>query len=112
MTRTTLILMTALAAITLLFGPARRSAPREAMVERAGSFELNMSSPLLPAARDTAKKSLAAQVTIRRDTYGVPHILAKTEEAAAFGFGYAQADDCAAADCGARRIGKVFRAGR
>lgn len=93
MTRTTLILMTALAAITLLFGPARRSAPREAMVERAGSFELNMSSPLLPAARDTAKKSLAAQVTIRRDTYGVPHILAKTEEAAAFGFGYAQAED-------------------
>ncbi len=37
--------------------------------------------------------SLASQVTIRRDTYGVPHILAETEEAASFGLGYAQAED-------------------
>jgi acyl-homoserine-lactone acylase len=37
--------------------------------------------------------ALAEQVTIRRDTYGVPHILAKTEEAAAFAMGYAQAED-------------------
>ena len=37
--------------------------------------------------------SLASQVTIRRDTYGVPHILAQTEEAASFGMGYAQAED-------------------
>ncbi len=36
---------------------------------------------------------LASQVSIRRDTYGVPHILAETEEAAAFGMGYAQAED-------------------
>ena len=36
---------------------------------------------------------LSQQVTIRRDTYGIPHILADTEEAAAFGFGYAQAED-------------------
>ena len=36
---------------------------------------------------------LASQVSIRRDTYGIPHILAKAEEAAAFGFGYAQAED-------------------
>lgn len=36
---------------------------------------------------------LAQQVTIRRDTFGIPHILAQTEEAAAFGFGYAQAED-------------------
>jgi acyl-homoserine-lactone acylase len=43
----------------------------------------------------TAKplSNLAEQVTIRRDTFGIPHILAKTEEAAAFGFGYAQAED-------------------
>jgi acyl-homoserine-lactone acylase len=34
--------------------------------------------------------------TIRRDTYGVPHILAGSEEAAAFAFGYAQAEDHAA----------------
>ncbi len=36
---------------------------------------------------------LASQVTIRRDTYGVPHILAPTEEAAAFGNGYVVAED-------------------
>jgi len=36
---------------------------------------------------------LARQATIRRDTYGVPHILAETEEAAAFALGYAQAED-------------------
>ncbi len=40
-----------------------------------------------------AKKPLAEQVVIRRDTYGVPHILAETEEAAAFAMGYAQAED-------------------
>lgn len=39
------------------------------------------------------KRSLAEQVTIRRDTFGVPHILAETEEAASFGMGYAQAED-------------------
>jgi acyl-homoserine-lactone acylase len=36
---------------------------------------------------------LASKVTIRRDTFGVPHILATTEEAAAFGQGYASAED-------------------
>lgn len=40
-----------------------------------------------------ARRSLAEQVTIRRDNYGVPHILGETEEAAAFGMGYAQAED-------------------
>ena len=39
---------------------------------------------------------LSQHVTIRRDTYGIPHILADSEEAAAFGFGYAQAEDHAA----------------
>jgi len=42
---------------------------------------------------ETLTTRLATQVVIRRDTYGVPHILAKTEEGAAFGFGYAQAED-------------------
>jgi acyl-homoserine-lactone acylase len=37
--------------------------------------------------------SLAGKVTIRRDTFGIPQILAETEDAAAFGFGYAQAED-------------------
>jgi hypothetical protein len=43
-----------------------------------------------------APETLAGQATIRRDTFGVPHILADTEEAAAFAFGYAQAEDHAA----------------
>jgi acyl-homoserine-lactone acylase len=38
-------------------------------------------------------KSLASRVQIRRTQYGVPHILADTLEAAAFGFGYCQAED-------------------
>jgi acyl-homoserine-lactone acylase len=45
---------------------------------------------LVPVA---AKRALADQVKIRRDTYGVPHILAETEEAAAYAMGYAQAED-------------------
>ncbi len=51
---------------------------------------------LLPTpieAGDQNEKELAAQVTIRRDTFGVPHILAQTEEAAAYGQGYAAAED-------------------
>src|SRR5215470_16989905 len=36
---------------------------------------------------------LSSLVTIRRDKYGVPHILGQTEEAAAFGQGYATAED-------------------
>lgn len=38
-------------------------------------------------------KELSEQVTIRRDTFGVSHILASTEEAASFGQGYATAED-------------------
>jgi acyl-homoserine-lactone acylase len=45
------------------------------------------------AAGGDADDALASQVTIRRDRFGVPHILAKTEEAAAFGQGYAVAED-------------------
>src|SRR5262249_32409809 len=45
------------------------------------------------AAQDAAAKELAEKVTIRRDHYGVPHILADTEEAAAFGHGYSTAED-------------------
>ncbi len=44
-----------------------------------------------PAQADAA--NLARQVTIRRDTYGIPHILARSEEAAAFALGYAQMED-------------------
>ena len=47
--------------------------------------------PELPVA-----DQLSADATIRRDSYGVPHILAESEEAAAFAFGFAQAEDHAA----------------
>jgi acyl-homoserine-lactone acylase len=46
---------------------------------------------------------LATHAVIRRDTFGIPHILADTEEAAAFAFGYAQAEDHAA-DIGRRYL--------
>ncbi len=41
----------------------------------------------------TPQDPLAAQVTIYRDSYGVPHIVGETEEATFFGYGYAQAED-------------------
>ena len=37
--------------------------------------------------------ALRAQVTIYRDTYGVPHIVGETQEATFFGYGYAQAEE-------------------
>src|SRR5512147_2287897 len=40
-----------------------------------------------------AKDALAGLVTIYRDDYGVPHIVGESEEAAFFGYGYAQAED-------------------
>lgn len=36
---------------------------------------------------------LANQVTIYRDTYGVPHVFGRTDAATVFGFAYAQAED-------------------
>src|SRR3954466_13686807 len=36
---------------------------------------------------------LGKDVAIYRDAYGVPHIVGETEEAAFFGYGYAQAED-------------------
>jgi penicillin amidase len=40
-----------------------------------------------------ANDSLARQVTIYRDTFGVPHITGPTDAACVFGFAYAQAED-------------------
>ncbi|HKA20697.1 MAG TPA: penicillin acylase family protein [Blastocatellia bacterium] len=60
------------------------------------SFAISLSFGIIRAiAKDskTDSERLAEQVTIRRDTYGIPHILAKTEESAAFALGYAQAED-------------------
>ena len=47
----------------------------------------------ISVSQSKTQPSYADQVTIRRDTYGVPHILGRNEEAAAFGLGYAQAED-------------------
>jgi acyl-homoserine-lactone acylase len=47
---------------------------------------------LLPAELDAAER-LAAEVTIYRDPYGVPHIDGASDAAAVFGFAYAQAED-------------------
>src|ERR1044072_1076522 len=44
-------------------------------------------------AASEASDDLAAKVTIRRDNFGVPHILGETEAAAAFAQGYVTAED-------------------
>src|SRR3954451_4813712 len=41
----------------------------------------------------SSQDSLAAHVTIYRDTYGIPHVFGETDAATAFGFAYAQAED-------------------
>ena len=46
-----------------------------------------------PAVVATDPRAFSQLATIRRDTFGVPHILADSEEAAAFALGYAQAED-------------------
>ena len=46
----------------------------------------------------------ADQVTIYRDSWGVPHVFGETEEAAAYGHGYAQAEDRLEDLLGAYRI--------
>ena len=49
--------------------------------------------PVTAALLASAAPSTAAQVTIHRDPWGVPHIIADTEEAGFYGLGYAQAED-------------------
>jgi acyl-homoserine-lactone acylase len=48
---------------------------------------------LTVAACAAPRPPLADQVTIYRDTYGVPHVVGETDAAAVFGFAYAQAED-------------------
>ncbi|HET6671537.1 MAG TPA: penicillin acylase family protein, partial [Pyrinomonadaceae bacterium] len=45
-----------------------------------------------PATKETAAQ-LASEVTIYRDTYGVPHVFGRTDLSTMFGFAYAQAED-------------------
>src|SRR5689334_16868095 len=44
-------------------------------------------------AKTSRAANLAATVTIYRDTYGVPHIYAKTDAGCVFGYFYAQCED-------------------
>lgn len=49
--------------------------------------------PVGPRLAATEGDRLLSQVTIYRDTYGIPHVLGETEEAAFFGNGYAQGQE-------------------
>jgi acyl-homoserine lactone acylase PvdQ len=49
--------------------------------------------PLLPNTPAAALQGSTEEITIYRDDFGVPHIFAKTEEGAAYGMGFAQAED-------------------
>lgn len=51
--------------------------------------------PVTPPSEEPQQETAAAgrQVTIYRDKWGVPHIYADTDAAAAYGLGYAQAED-------------------
>jgi penicillin amidase len=46
-----------------------------------------------PSAGEVLAVRLAPTVTIYRDRYGIPHVWARTDAGATFGFGYAQAED-------------------
>jgi len=59
---------------------------------RIGFFLLLLCT-LVSAPIDARPVELARSAVIRRDTFGVPHILADSEQAAAFAQGYATAED-------------------
>ena len=46
-----------------------------------------------PAAAPAADVAGAHDVRIRRDTWGVPHVLGRTDADAAYGLGFAQSED-------------------
>ena len=47
----------------------------------------------LAGSATAAQRDIVGSITIYRDTWGVPHIYAKTDAGAAFGLMYAQAED-------------------
>src|SRR5207245_3014893 len=58
-----------------------------------GGLLLAVLLPLLPHTPAALAPGDAEEITVYRDDFGVPHIFAKTEEGAAYGMGYAQAED-------------------
>src|SRR5215510_13964791 len=69
----------------LYFAGKLREAPSDERVAREAASDERVG-------RDPAAE-MARQVTIYRDTYGVPHIYAPTDAACVFGLMYAQAED-------------------
>lgn len=61
-----------------------RVPPRPAVIAQSEPFT---------AADRTRWEQMAQTVTIHRDRYGIPHVFARTDPGAVFGFGYAQAED-------------------
>lgn len=60
----------------------------------AGLIVVDQASiPKAPAREALLDKAKAYDVRIRRDEWGVPHVLGKTDADAAFGLGYAQSED-------------------
>jgi len=70
-----------------------RQCPITGVIGRKALYFLLFSVPCVVASAAPAADPLASQVTICRDNYGTPHIVGDTEEAAFFGYGYAQAED-------------------
>lgn len=64
------------------------------------------SAAVREATIDAPPRTLTGLATITRDTFGVPHIVARDETAAAYAFGYAMAEDHAA------EIGRKYLAAR
>src|SRR5205809_7546399 len=56
-------------------------------------FLVGLAAPATPTAAPSPVPQKAEEVTIYRDSFGTPNIYAATEEGAAFGHGYAQAED-------------------
>ena len=52
-----------------------------------------IASARAPAHADDRAAAVAKTVTIKRDSFGVPHVYAATDAACVFGFIYAQAED-------------------
>lgn len=59
----------------------------------AALFILVISLQGIKAGSDLSAEKMAREVTIYRDTYGVPHVFGKTDASTVFGFAYAQAED-------------------
>src|ERR1700761_3159868 len=77
-------------------GPGRREYPMISTITRRGCGWLALCAVMAVPVADAKPGGPPAgtrHVQIRRDSWGVPHILAKTDVDAAYGLGFAQAED-------------------